>query len=679
MLFTHPPDTGGYSTLAARSIPAKERLAIWSSFEFDLGTLHLRKFGLRLRLEHKPARILACLLEAPGEIIGRDELVKCLWPDETHGDFDKRLNKAIHKVRCTLGDDPANPRFIQTLSGSGYRFIADVEFEVRKGSSAQALSAIGAERSEDLTFVPSVKVASNGRDAPEAASTGDAPYSLPTMSVRPPISLMPWWIAALMVTIVTLLGVRFYIRGAKHPPETITSIAVLPLRNLSPDPGQDYFADGITEELITDLAQSLPFRVISRTSVMRYRQTSEPVDQIARELGVQLIVEGAVARSGNRVTVTIQLIDASKDRHLWARTFDRRVEDILTIEGELSQEIASQVGVALESGRPKRPISHPADPKVHELCLLGRFFWNKRTAAGLTKSLEYYQQAIRLDPKYAPAFVGLANGYEILPAYDSVNMDENYAKARAAAKRAIELDETLADAHLAMAFVALNYWRTESKEAEHEFNRSLELNPNDATAHLWFAYYQLFSGNMDEALAEMERARQLDPLSAIINADEGHLLYAAGRPDQAASRLREAIELAPDLGQPHETMALVDLAKGRGPEAIMDARKGLELDSNNPRTIGQAGYVLAKTGHIADARRLLAHLDELNRRGSSFPIYPALILIGLGKKSRAIDILEEAEKKDDGYWGFYFLNQWPIFDQLANEPRYQKLLLHARR
>jgi len=265
---------------------------------------------------------------------------------------------------------------------------------------------------------------------------------------------------------------------------------------------------------------------------MRYRQTTEPITQIARELGVEAIVEGAVARSGNRVTVTVQLIDATEDRHLWARRYDRDVKDLLSVEAELSQQIARQVGSTLVAPRHvDTAMSRPVDPQVHELCLLGRYHWNKRTAADLAKAADYYQQAIKIDSHYAPAYAGLAAAYALLPQYASTEVAESYAKAGAAARQALELDDTLPEAHATLAFVVLvgPNW----KQSEGEFRRAIELNPSYATAHHWYSFYFVFSNRIDEALAEMEAARQLDPLSAIINADGGHLLYAARRYDQA--------------------------------------------------------------------------------------------------------------------------------------------------
>jgi len=255
--------------------------------------------------------------------------------------------------------------------------------------------------------------------------------------------------------------------------------------------------------------------------------------------------------------------------------------------------------------------------------------------------------------------------------------EDSLSKARTAANRAIELDDALADAHAVLAFVELNDWATDRTIAEREFRRALQLNPNYATAHQWFAFYLTFEGRKNDAIAEMERARQLDPLSAIINADEGHMLYASLRNAEARLRLRQAIELAPDLGQPHETLALIDLAEGQGSDAESEARRGLALDLNNPRTIGEAGYVLAATGHTTDAREMLATLDGQVRHGSAYPIFASFIRIGLGQRSQALDILEgiAVSTKSAGLRG---MAQWPtIFDQLNGEPRYQKLLAVA--
>jgi TolB-like protein/Tfp pilus assembly protein PilF len=485
-------------------------------------------------------------------------------------------------------------------------------------------------------------------------------------------------ISALSAALALLATGLWLIWHADHRQKNeVHSIAVLPLRNLSPDAGQDYFADGITEDVITNLAQSLPLRVISRTSVMRYKETAEPIAQVARELGVDTIVEGAVARSGGRVTVTVQLIDAKEDRHLWARKYDRDIKDLLDVEAEVSQEIATQVGASLSAQHViDASRSRTVDPEVYELCLWGRYFWNTRTPADLARSIEYFQRAIDRSPNYAPAYAGLADSYVILPSYDSVDPEDSFSKARMAASHAIDLDETLADAHAVLAMIAMNHWAADRKIAEREFSRALNLNPNSATAHQWFAFYRILEGGKDEAIAEMERARQLDPLSAIINADEGHMLYASGRNDEARPRLQQAIELEPALGQPHETLALIDLEEGHPADALREARVDLKLDSSNPRTMAEAGYVLAVTGHTEEARKMLVILNELDHRDTTFPDFPAFIYLGLGERDRAVDVIAQTETRKVGA-GLRSLQQWPIFNQLKGDPRYQRLMASA--
>jgi TolB-like protein/DNA-binding winged helix-turn-helix (wHTH) protein/Tfp pilus assembly protein PilF len=626
----------------------------FAEFELLPSVGELRTRDSCIRLQEKPLRLLTVLLDNAQRLVTREQLRERMWDSDTFVDYELGINIAIKKARDALGDSAENPRFIQTLAKKGYRFLVPVE----------------------VTY-PQISAPTVSAPLPVAA----APAAVPDPPPGDGRSVRRRWILALLATgALSALGLWLFEAQAKHghAPQ-IHSLAVLPLRNLSPDSGQDYLADGITEELITSLAQSLPLRVISRTSVMRYKQSSEPINQIARQLGVDAIVEGAVARSGNQVTVTVQLIDATEDRHLWAQKYRRNLGDLLGMEAELAQQIASQVSGTLSLRHDfKATKSHPVDPQVYELCLLGRFHWNKRTAADLTKSVEYYQRAIERDPTYAPAYAGLANAYAILPHYSSVELRDSYAKAAGAAHHALELDDILAEAHATLGFIGLNNGASNWTQAQHEFRRALELNPNYATAHHWFAFYLSFSDQRDEALAEMELARRLDPLSAIINADEGHFLYAARRYEEANARLRQAIELAPDLGQPHETLALIDLAEGHTSDALSEARTGLALDPNNPRTIGEAGYVLATTGQTDEARKLLATVKTLVHQGSALPSFAAFVHIGLGQRNEALDALERMADPKTGP-GLYGLAQWHIFDELNAEPRYQKLLAQASR
>jgi TolB-like protein/DNA-binding winged helix-turn-helix (wHTH) protein/Tfp pilus assembly protein PilF len=618
----------------------KSRIYRFAGFELIAAEGELRKGDLSVRLQEKPLLLLTALLESPQELVTREQLRERMWDSQTFVDYEQGINVAIKKIRDSLGDSAEQPRFIQTVSRKGYRFLVQVEV------------------TEQDVNVPSVR-------GPQPISADVGTQSCPTPPRR-----RTFIVTALAAVALIASGLWFFLAHSKRPHSVsqIRSLAVLPLRNLSPDSGQDYLADGVTEELITDLAQSLPLRVISRTSAMRYKQANEPITRIARELGVEAIVEGAVARSGNHVMVTVQLIDATEDRHLWAQKYDRDVKDLLVVEGELAQEIASQVGSTLAAQKiANDAVSRPVDPQVHELCLLGRYYWNKRTAADLAKAAEYYQRAVDRDPRYAPAHAGLATVYAISPHYNHVEIQGSFAKAAAEARQALELDDTSAEAHATLGFVALStpVW----KQSEREFRRALELNPNYATAHHWFAYYLLFSDRINEALAQIEVARKLDPLSAIINADEGQMLYAARRYDDARVRLRQAVELAPGLGQPLETLALIELEAGQAPEAMNDARSGLGLDPTNPRTMGEAGYVFASTGHVQEARKLLATLNDMVKQGSAYPALAGLIYMGLGRRREALGALEENARV--GAAGFV---QWHAFDELKGDPRYQKLI-----
>src|SRR6185437_10112686 len=509
----------------------QDRVYRFADFELSADDGELRNKEVAVRLQDKPLLLLCTLLDHPQSLVTRQQLRERMWASDTFVDYEQGINVAIKKVRDALGDSAENPKFIQTVAKKGYRFLVPVQVI------------------EPLTMSTPLPV--------QASATE-------TQNITEQRSVRRSWIYATIAAAIFLAASVWLYRietvRARHRPQ-IRSIAVLPLRDLSPQPGQEYFADGVTEDVITNLAQSLPLRVISRTSVMRYKQTNEPITQIAQELGVEAIVEGAVARSGNRVTVTVQLIDATEDRHLWAQKYDRDLKDVLDIEAELSQEIATRVGTTL-TAQPAVDASksRPVDPQVYELCLLGRYHWNKRTAADLAKSAQYYQQAIDHDPNYAPAYAGLADAYALRVVYDNVPVQETFAKARAAAQRALELDNTLAEPHAALGLIALN--ARDWKPAGPELRRALDLNPNDATAHHWFSFYVLFSGKTEEAIAEIETARQLDPLSPVINADEGAFLYTSRRYDEARTHLRQAIDLEPDFDQPHETLALINLETG---------------------------------------------------------------------------------------------------------------------
>jgi TolB-like protein/DNA-binding winged helix-turn-helix (wHTH) protein/Tfp pilus assembly protein PilF len=622
----------------------KDRIYRFASFELNLAEGELRTGNSKILLQEKPLRLLSALLDNPQRLVTREQLRERMWDERTVVNFEQGINVAIKKVRDALGDSAERPIFIATVAKKGYRLMVPVEVV-----------------SEDVQ-IARMPVAAMGLPLDASLITGPAAEALAAKPIRRRLILGT--VAAGMLIAVGL-GVLMNRAQSRRPsPSQVRSLAVLPLQDLSPQFGQEYFADGITEEVITNLAQTLPVRVISRSSVMRFKRTDKSIAEIARELGVDAIVEGAVTRSGDRVRVSVDLIDASQDRHLWAQTYDRRLEDILGIEAEVSRAIATQVTGTLQQA--KLIESRPVDPQVYELILMGRYHWNKRTAADLAKAQDYFQQAILRDPNYAPAHAGLAKVYALLPQVGASPVRENLAKATSEARRALELDEGLAEAHATLAFVALNT-TPEWKHSEPEFRRALNLDLNDSITHLWFAYYFMFSERREQALAEITVARQLDPLSPLITENEGHLLYGMRRFKEARERLQRAIELAPELGQPHASLALVELETGHPADALREAHTAVSLDADSPRVIGEAGYVLAASGHTAESQILLTALEA--RHGGISMVYCALIQMGLGQREQAFQTLKRSAAE-----GLQGISQWHAFDELRADSRYREIL-----
>jgi len=638
-----------------------DRIYKFAEFELSLTDGCLRSSTASVRLQEKPLLLLTALLDQPQGVVTRQQLRERMWDSRTVVDYESSINVAIKKVRDALGDSAETPRFIETVAKKGYRFLLSVEIVERP-----ALPPAGAQVD---TVGPGDAVI-----APESATSAHHRVRVGTGAPRRLLAI------AFALSLICAVGIGWYGSQSKAPKwkdPVVRSIAVLPLRDLSPDAGQEYLVDGITEEVITDLAQALPVRVISRASVMQYRHTDEPITQIARELGVDAIVAGSVARSGDRVTVTVQLIDATADRHLWAQQYDRQLSDILTVEAELSRAIASQIHNTLSPRQMGRAKPGPVDPAVYELCLLGRYHWNKRTAKDFVKAEEYFHQAIARDPNYAPAHAGLADVYAMAPSYGPYSIEDGAAKGSAEANRALALSDELAEAHATLGFIRLAKI-SEWPGSEAEFRRAIEIDPSYANAHHWLAYDLWFFGRKEEALAEIALARQIDPLSAVTTADEGAFLYASRRFDDARVRLERAIDLAPEFAQPHATLGLLELEIGHSADALREARAALALDPDNPRTMSEVGYVLAATGDTGQAKKLLAKLQILAKQGSSSTTLPAMIEIGLGQVDQAVDTLrDELIPFAQLGLGLGSLSQWHAFDALLNNGRYRELVAKA--
>jgi TolB-like protein/DNA-binding winged helix-turn-helix (wHTH) protein/Flp pilus assembly protein TadD len=631
------------------SSSATVRVVRFGAFEADLQAGELRKQGLKIKLQDQPFQILAMLLERPGELVTREEIRQRLWPADTFVDFDHGLNNAVNRLREALTDSAETPRFIETLPRRGYRFIATVS-GVRRTEAA----TVGTTKSETSAVGPA-------QAAPDVAATLRHPRTF-HLAALGAIAL----VGLLFGANVGGLRRRLLDKPTLSP---IRSIAVLPLENLSSDQSQDYFADGMTEALITDLAQIGSLRVISHTSSMRYRDSRKALPEIAKELNVDAIVEGSVMRSGNQVRIDAQLIQAPTDRHLWAKSYERDLTNVLALQSELARTIASEVQIQLTPKEQARlGNAHPVNPEAYEAYLKGRFFWNKRNNEAIDKSIEYFNEAIRLDPGYAAAYAGLADAYNVTgcgrPA--GLAMAEAGPKAKAAALRAVELDNNSAEAHAALGFEK-DCYEGDRSAAENEYRSAIALNPNYATAHLW--YSSLLLGWRDQdGLDQIQQALRLDPVSPNINGLLGEYLMETRQFDKAVEQLRKTVELDPHQYNSRMRLGLAYAVLRRYTEAEGELKKAEEISPGSLNRLGVLAYVYGLEGKQTEAERML---PEIKARAikAGHPSVVSLVYMGLGRKDEAILWLDKAYEQRDPYLDL----EDPLLDPLRSDPRFQDL------
>ncbi len=454
--------------------------------------------------------------------------------------------------------------------------------------------------------------------------------------------------------------------------QAIDSIAVLPLKNLSGDPGQEYLADGMTEALIGELGKiSALRRVISSTSVMRYKGMDKSLPEIAKELNVSAVVEGSVLLVGEQVRIMAQLIEARKDRLVWTDSYERDLHNILALQRELARTIAKQIKIAVTpEERARLAEVRPVNPEAYQFYLKGRYLWNKRTGEDLKKAIKYFEQAIDIDPEYALAYAGLADLYLILPSYLPLPPKEAYTKGKEAALKALEIDDTLAEAHTSLAAIKWKFWEWE--EAEKEFKKAIELNPGYATAHHWYAYYLMLLGRHDESIKEIKIAQQLDPHSLIINANVGYVLYHARRYDQAIEHYKNRLEMDPSFNVLHYYLGKAYLQKGMYDDAIEELQESMILSEENAVDLALIGYAYAASAREVEAMNMIGKLEELSKQEYVTPTLMAVIYAELGQKDKAFKLLEEAYEKSD--IRLDYLKVDPLFDSLRSDPRFTELL-----
>jgi TolB-like protein/DNA-binding winged helix-turn-helix (wHTH) protein/Tfp pilus assembly protein PilF len=618
----------------------------FGAFEADVQTGELRKQGKRIRLQDQPFQLLVMLLEAPGQVVTRDELRSKLWP-QTTVDFDHGLNKAISKIREALGDSPEHPRFVETVARRGYRFLADV-------------AIVGDGRAKTVPDDPAYE----GFPAFSPAQTTTHRKAKPRNLVRLLFGV------GLALAVASAISWVFYHEIYSSP--AIRSLAVLPLENVSGDNSQDYFADGMTDAWITRLAQISTLRVISRTSVMTYKNVHRPLAEIARDLNVDAVVEGSVSRSGDRVRVTAQLIDARNDRQLWAASYDEDIRNTLVLQSRVTRAIAEQVRATVN---PQEQLtlakSRAVDPDAYEAYLKGRYFWNKRTGEGLRTAIDYFKRAVTIDPNYAEAYAGLADSYAVagdwkygvLPPLDA------FPKATAAAAKALALDASLGEAHASLAY-ALDLYGWDWDGAETEYKQAIQLNPGYATAHQWYSWHLFMVGRDDDALIELRRAESLDPLSLIINADIADALCVAHRYDEAVEQSEKTLKMDSNFAIGHYELGQALMQKHMYDPAIAEFQRAIELSGHSGAFDSNLGYAYAVSGRKEEALKIVGELESRYAENHSVDADIALIYVGLDDQDEAISRLNRAF---DGRFKASILRR-PAFDPLRSDPRFQDLL-----
>ena len=633
-------------------------------FEIDLKAFELRKHGLRLKLSEQPFQILALLLEKPGEVVTRDEIRNRLWPGDTFVDFDHGLNNAVMRLREVLGDSSDKPRFIETLPRRGYRFIAPIQEISGAGSGASA-----GHVPDGLSVAPMAQTDVAGSWPSENGQAGYPGNAKNWLTLR---RIMLLSAGALAFAIFSGIAVH-YVRGMESGRANLghgVSLVVLPLENLSGDKEQDYFADGMTDELTANLAKIRSLRVISRSTAMAYKGTHKSLSEIARELHVDAVMEGTVLRAGNRVRITAELIQVSTDHHLWAETYESQIGDVLALQNRVSSAIVDEIRINLTKEDKERLAKNPAvSPEAYEEYLKGRYYWNKRSGEGLAKAIGYFEAATQKDPQYALAYAGLADCYGIIGAtiFGSVPASAAAPKAKAAATRALEIDPTLAEAETSLATAKFNYdW--DWVGAAEGFKRAIQLDARYATAYQRYSLYLSAMGRFDESFEQIQKARDLDPLSISINSSFGWRLYLARQYDRSIAQLRGTLEMDPSYEWPQLILGQAYEQKGDFNSAVAELRKAVELSHNSPLMISALAHAYALSGNQAEAQRLVAQLLVQAKKQYVSPYYIAIVYVALGRNELAMDWLEKALA--DRSNGLVFLKVEPELDPLRSNPRF---------
>jgi len=665
---------------------AVRHLYEFGPFVLDPGERLVRHGGVRMDLPPRAFDTLLVLVENSGRLLEKDALMQTVWRDTVVEE--NNLSQVVYLLRKALRDGEDGARYIETVPKRGYRFVAEVrEFETAEGNGggqnghgfSWRAGPWSSSNGDSLVAVPAA--AADGSefevDSHLAVSTGANGFE----AQAPNSAAWRGWMRGLVgglavVTVVALLqwaGWRQRLFGqADSGP--IRSVAVLPMQNLSNDPNQEYFVDGMTDELITDLAQVRELKVVSKTSIMQYKGTRTPLPEIGRQLGVDAVVEGSVLRSGDRVRITAQLIRAASDRHIWAESYDGDLKDVLSLQARVAEAITNQVKLNLTVEESSRLRRAPAvKPEAFDLYLRGRYAWNQRNPEGFGKAIEYFNHAIEEDSKFALAYSGLADCHTLLTLYGGGL--SNLTEAQSAAEKALQLDSMLAEAHTSLAAVkVLRNWDWQG--AEQEFHRALDLNPNSAQAHHWYGNLLLGpEGRHEEAIAELQRAQELDPLSLIIRADTGFANYLAGRPDLALQAYQKVVAANPNFIPVHFYLAKYYLQTGQHDLWLKESAEDDRLAGAPDRaqflqqSYAQGGFTEVMEGMAKPSRTVSVANGKRFRLDSCGSAEANAVL---GRSGLALSALEDCYRWSEP--DLLYLKVDPVWTSLRSEPRFQDLL-----
>ena len=627
-------------------------------FRLDSNRHRLFRDGKIIPLYPKAVEALIILIQNRARVLERETLIEALWPDVIVED--SNLTVAVSHLRKALNQNGDSGEFIETIPRVGYRFVADV----REMMEAQT-PTIRTEGNGNGTVFESKEFLQGHSQAPVVAAKRQRIH-------WPRIALA---FASLLA--LSLIGwLLFSARSPKLPGGTaqVKTIAVLPFKMLDADPTDEYFGIGLADTLITQIGriQQLIVRPIGAVQKSVERHAQDPL-AAGRELRVEAVLDGAVQREADNLRVTVRLLRVGDGAGLWSGKFDEKFTDVFGVQDSISQQVARALVWNL-SGQDRELLTkrHTDNVEAYRLYLKGRYFWNKRTPAGLQQSLAYFRQAIDLDPTYALAYSGMADCYAVLGWYSNHSFDETFPKAKAFAEKALEIDSGLAEPHATLA-LALHSYYGDWARAESEYKRALELNPNYATAHHWYGWYLIEVGRRDESVQEMKRALELDPVSLQINGDLGAALIDSYRPDEAIKYLKAALEMDQDFPEAHFTLGRAYLQKEDFAQSITEYEKARELSHDRPDILSELGNAYALAGQVEKARSILSQLNAMPRENVS-PYYLAIVFVGLGEREKALAALEAATSQ--GRSGLFVgLKAEPTFDPLRNEPRFQKVLM----